>query len=108
MDKSKILKKAIKESAEYVSAIKEIEERGIRKVSYQDGFIDGANFIQTWISPLIEKPDVTRKVVFKLKNNDIRFGNFFIKDQWDRENMFCDGSFHELETVEGWMYVPMF
>ena len=108
MDKSEILKKAIKKSAEYVSSIKEPARRAVVKTSKQEGFIDGVCFTQTWISPLIEKPDVTRKIAFKLKNNDIRFGNFFIKDQFDRENIFCDGSFHNLEAVEGWMYIPMF
>lgn len=106
MEISEIRKQAIKESAEYVSAIKEIEERGTRKLSYQDGFVDGANFIQTWINPNKEKPNSTKKIIFKLRNNDRRFGVFLPKDQFDRENMFCDGSFHKLETVEGWMYVP--
>lgn len=59
-----------------------------------------------WISPIEKKPIETRSVIFKLKGNDIRIGIFLVKDQFNRENMFCDGSFHKLETVIGWMYAP--
>lgn len=44
MKKHEILNEAIKQSADYVKNIKEIEERGVRKVSYQDGFVDGFHF----------------------------------------------------------------
>jgi len=106
MEIGKIRQKAMMASAEYVRAIKEIEERGTRKLSYQDGFIDGAIFIQTWISPLEQKPEDAKTILFKLKNNEKRFGYFLRKDQFERDNMFCDGAFFSMDEVIGWMYAP--
>nr|WP_298658914.1 hypothetical protein [uncultured Flavobacterium sp.] len=59
-----------------------------------------------WLLPKDELPVENRKIIFKLKGNDIRMGIFLVKDQWDRPNRFCDGAFHEAENVEGWFYVP--
>lgn len=59
-----------------------------------------------WKDPSAEKPQPNKQLLFKLKNNDRRFGVFLEKDQFDRDNMFCDGSFHKIESVKGWMYVP--
>jgi len=62
--------------------------------------------VANWILPKDEMPVENRKVIFKVGENDIRMGSFLVKDQWDRPNMFCDGSFHKAENVEGWFYVP--
>jgi len=59
-----------------------------------------------WLLPKYELPTENKKIIFKLKNNDIRMGIFLVKDQWDRPNRFCDGAFHEAENIEGWFYVP--
>jgi len=59
-----------------------------------------------WLLPKDEMPVENRKIIFKLKGNDIRMGIFLVKDQWDRPNRFCDGAFHEAENIEGWFYVP--
>lgn len=51
------------------------------------------------------KPEEKRKVLFIVGNNDVRLGKFLKKDQWERSNMFCDGSFFNIEQVVKWAYV---
>lgn len=59
-----------------------------------------------WKKPSEKLPADSKRVIFKLQGDDIRMGRFYINDQWDRKNMFCDGSFHQAENVIGWFYVP--
>lgn len=61
--------------------------------------------ISAWIDPKHQIPQEDKKLIFKLKNNDKRMGTFMLKDQWDRPNIFCDGAFHQLESVKGYYYV---
>lgn len=60
-----------------------------------------------WIPVTERLPEHNQQVIFKLKDNSIRLGRFLKNDQWESPNMFCDGSFHHLEDIKGWMLAPV-
>jgi hypothetical protein len=59
-----------------------------------------------WVKVEDGLPEHKQKVLFVLDNCETRMGSFLKKDQWDRVNMFCDGSFFTSESVVYWMPVP--
>lgn len=53
------------------------------------------------------KPDENKLLLFVVGEDDVRLGRFLNKDQWDRQWMFCDGSFFNIEQVIKWKYVSL-
>jgi len=63
-------------------------------------------FNPKWIAVNDGLPKENKKIIFKLKGNDVRMGMFLLKDEWGRPNVFCDGAFHEVGSVKEWFYLP--
>jgi hypothetical protein len=59
-----------------------------------------------WVKISDGLPLDRQKILFVLDNGETRMGSFIKKDQWDRVNMFCDGSFFTSGSVAYWMTVP--
>lgn len=60
---------------------------------------------QKWIDQNIQMPKHNDKILFIVKD-EVRLGVFLQYDQWNRENIFCDGAFHFTDKVKGWMMCP--
>ena len=63
------------------------------------------NVIIPWKSPSVELPKHNDEVLFIVKDK-VRLGVFLRYDQWNRENIFCDGAFFFKDDVKGWMHCP--
>lgn len=61
--------------------------------------------VPKWIDQKTQMPKHNDRVLFIVKG-EVRLGVFLQYDQWNRENMFCDGAFHFTDKVEGWMMCP--
>jgi len=52
-------------------------------------------------------PNTEKQILFQLPNEKIiRLGYFLKKDQFERENMFCDGAFFYPNQVKCWQLAP--
>lgn len=64
--------------------------------------------MKEWIKASDKLPEDNQRILFVDDHNGIRLGSFLKKDQWDRENMFCDGAFFNVSKVAAWMPRPKY
>jgi hypothetical protein len=62
-----------------------------------------------WYKPEEKLPEHEQKILFftkRLSTNSMGLGVFLKFDEWDRRDMFCDGSFFYKEDIAYWMPAP--
>ncbi len=72
------------------------------------GFVEGYEYAEQsrWIPVSEGLPTENRQEVLFVVKGVFCSGIFLKKDQFERENMFCDGGYHSIEWVSHWMLRP--